>query len=555
MAPDPLRAKIRAPTLSNGLFMISRLRHGNLNRLGGAFNQVSRRPSSATVTIHTEGAPEEHGLLFTYDNTPPGFAGFWIHLFETRARPADRVFVDASQVPLLTFSIRGAAGGESLRLKVADRRWERKGDALPIGRVAHFLPAGRITQSWQQAWIPLDRLPTRINRKELASVVFLAAQTKQGRVYIRDLAFAAARREMPPVVIHSPPSRPLRQAMWLWKTKELVKDTAAIKVLAAFCKREAFTDLFLQLPLTAKQTQGRWRITLNRTGLSRLIRALHRVGVRVEALDDDPHLALEENHDRVLASIAEVIRYNREVPPEARFDGIRYDNEPYLLPGFAGTQKEPLLRQYLKLLHRARATTAKAGLTFGVDIPFWFDALDAAYHPVAALEGRPFSELIIDAVDSISIMDYRTQAYGPDGIIAHAQDELRYAAKQGKQLFVGLESVVLPDETLQQFGRAEAQGARLVIRPAGKSKVRVSWYSQDLWRRCREEVIRTPGITTLHQKGETFVPSSKLTFADRSPREMQKVMEQTRKELLWLPSFGGFAIHSYESYRPWLEGK
>jgi len=57
----------------------------------------------------------------------------------------------------------------------------------------------------------------------------------------------------------------------------------------------------------------------------------------------------------------------------------------------------------------------------------------------------------------------------------------------------------------------------------------------------------------LSQTDATSVPSTKLTFAKKGLEDLEKVMQQTKLELQKFSSFYGFAIHSYESYRPWLE--
>ena len=49
----------------------------------------------------------------------------------------------------------------------------------------------------------------------------------------------------------------------------------------------------------------------------------------------------------------------------------------------------------------------------------------------------------------------------------------------------------------------------------------------------------------------TEVPADKLTFADRDPSYLDPAMRHTVFELDELNSFRGFAIHFYESYRPW----
>jgi hypothetical protein len=110
--------------------------------------------------------------------------------------------------------------------------------------------------------------------------------------------------------------------------------------LAAFCKAQGMTDIFVQLPYAAAREQGSWRIRWDPHALRPLLRALHGAGVRVDALDGHPRYVLTENHDMLVATIRAVGAYHRSAPPAERFSGIRYDNEPYLLRVLAGIHQE-----------------------------------------------------------------------------------------------------------------------------------------------------------------------------------------------------------------------
>jgi hypothetical protein len=163
------------------------------------------------------------------------------------------------------------------------------------------------------------------------------------------------------------------------------------------------------------------------------------------------------------------------------------------------------------------------------------------------------SELIIDIVDNVGIMDYRTQAYGADGVIAQGTPELEYAAKQGKEVFLGLETVELPDETLLAFSPASQSGSRILIERIEGQKVRLHWIPDGQWERVQKDHLFSSLLVVLGQTQTTFVPSGKLTFADKDLQDLEEVMRQTESALRRFPSFSGFTIHSYESYRPWLE--
>jgi hypothetical protein len=132
----------------------------------------------------------------------------------------------------------------------------------------------------------------------------------------------------------------------------------------------------------------------------------------------------------------------------------------------------------------------------------------------------------------------------------------------GKQVFLGLETVDLPDETDFAFSSQGSGGSRVVVERIDDERARISWITEDAWEQLGGQLGgqlndpdgTTVGTVTLRESRATPVPSNKLSFAGYGRNELEVVIEQTRLELQHFPSFYGFAIHSYESYRPWLEG-
>ncbi len=525
----PVRAQ--KPDMKDGVYLISRFNYGNRNALGGYFSAFAKAPCEADLVLGNT-PDNKRGLKFRFDKRADGFAGFWVHLFDFKA--PERVFLDARDVPFLTFRIRGKKGGESLRLQVADKRWNEKGDSVQVADVAEFLSKRRVTKRWQRAVVPLDRLPPGIDRGELAAVVFVVSKQSRGNVYIKDMALTSAAHTPLP---NAPPAkvlkRPLRTALWVWETEPIAESDNRIDAFVAFCQKQHITDVFLQIPRSGPST------------LRDIVERLNDANIRVDALDGDPHYALEAHHPKVLDGIRRVVDYNAAVPKRARFSGVRYDNEPYLIKGFGGVKRAPVLRQYLSLLDKIKAVTAPANLAFGVDIPFWFDSKNRFNEPTSEIDGKILSEWIIDKVDNLAIMDYRTFAYGPDGVVAHGLDELEYASAKGKDVFIGLETVYLPDETVLAFSK-DGAGGHIVLTDFDGASVRVVWQPEG-------PTEESPGdIKTLGEIYRAVAPASKITFDTFPPERLHQVMRETARELLPYKRFAGFAIHSYESYRPWL---
>lgn len=537
---QPARPRSRIPSIQGEVFLLDDFHRGNTNRLGGYFSSIIRAPSESHVTID-KAADGRRSLCFTFSQKSPGFAGFWIHLFDFKLPPVERIFLDASPFQYLTFTIRGEEGSERLVLQVADHSWERKEDSLRIGPVGQFLPSGKIQESWQRAWVPLERLPERIKKEELASLVFLAQQGR-GRVHIGDVAFTTGKD----VPIPGPAEKKVRppsphRGMWLWNTKDLLGNDEEQIRFADFCTQNGITEIFMQLPYEIETENGKKTILWDETKVASLLSRLHGAAVKVHALDGDPRFALREWHAHVLDTIRSVIRFNKSVQPRERFDGVRYDNEPYILPNFAGVQKESIIAQYLELLRLSKELTGPAGLEFGVDIPFWFDQKNEFFEPITEFRDRPLTGWILDIVDNIGIMDYRTEAYGADGVIAHALGELRYASKKGKKVFIGLETAVLPDETILEFGQGRGPSGIHLTKREG-TKILLEWFPEGM-------TAEMQSGSFLSQQKKIFVPAGKLTFADRSIEELTGIMTKAESEFREYPGFYGFAVHYYRSFQ------
>lgn len=544
---------------------------GNRNRLGGFFNAFQSSPSwsDATLAASPDG---RRSLKLSFRRAAEGFCGMWMHLFDYTRPPDRREYLDATPFDVLSFWVRGETGDEELLLKIADVEWELKEDALAIGRLGDFVPAGRIEAEWQRAVIPLHRLPARVVRSALASIVLEGAVEGGGTVYIRQLAFSVTPNELPP--LGDPDARPYSatpapRATWVWNTTPLLADSAAGARLTEFLEAQGFDRVFLQLPglpgETGRLGGGRW----DEGGLRQLVRALRKAGLRVYALDGFRSYALAKHHGAVLDVVDRVVRYNRTAPPDARFHGLHHDIEPYLLAGFHGTRRDQILLDYLSLVAESATRVREAGLAYGLDIPFWYDAPDEeTYEPVrVAFRGarKLASEHLIDLADEVTIMDYRTTAYGADGTIRHARNELEYAERVGKTLWVGLETGPLPDEELLYVRGPPERGPRTdpgeyVIAGALGDSTRLTLEHL-------QEGDSGAGVVDPEREGASSgdgrlwwkvsrrvpVPADKITFARLGSDALRRVMEETAFQLADSPAFGGFAIHYDESLRRLLE--
>lgn len=126
-----------------------------------------------------------------------------------------------------------------------------------------------------------------------------------------------------------------------------------------------------------------------------------------------------------------------------------FDVESYLLPGFMGARQSMLLDEYFNLVGDTGELIKDSGLRLTVDIPFWYDVPDEVTGELGYGDKvPPVLHRILDLVDEIVVMDYRTIVLGSDGIVHQARGELDLATQKGKNVLIGLESGSLPREEI-----------------------------------------------------------------------------------------------------------
>ena len=572
--PPPRLVRSVAPEFAGSNLLVADFAHSNRTPLGGYYNTFVQPPSLAAASVGP--APDgRRSLQLMCRRRDSGFCGLWIQLYDFDAPPEARSYLDARSFTTLSFWIRGRRGGERLLLKVADADWELREDAVPLAEVTQFLATGQVDTAWQQAVVPLDRFPSNLRRQTLALLVFEALQPGTTAVDLGPVAFSRAPTGLPPLPEPqgTQPARPPNKATWIWNTAELLEDAEQQAALLAFLQRERFDHVFLQLPGVPGRRGAPGEVAIDAASLRPLVAALNHLDIRVYALDGDPHYALPRFHAGVLGTVENVIRYNRQVREEERFFGVRYDIEPYILPGFNGPRRELLLEGLLQLTAASVARAHAAGLKYGADIPFWYDApAEYTYEHVTAEFGgvrKPASEHIIDLVDNVSIMDYRTVAYGADGTVRHASGELEYAQRRGKRVFVGLETAELPDEVLLDFrgdprrGLAQAAPAgEFVVLAAAADSVYVLHVAEraeldssalaELEQHLAERGLEASEVWWWPISRRVNVPADKVTFARHDARQLETVLEQTATAFQRYTSFAGFALHFAQSYRDLL---
>ena len=552
---------------STGVLDISNFELAGKNTLGGSLSVFEQSPSSARVDWIDE-YQKGSFIRLDYGKREMGFCGFWIQLFESTWGDEPPQFLDASRYKFLTMFVRRNKGGGNVLLKVADNRWHKKQDAAAVGLLAEFVTDEVFDQGWQRVVVQLDRFPKSVSLQHLASLSFVVASGGEGQIDFKniELCNSLSKEEIMPTESRAHLQRgPTRKATWVWNTDALLKNRTHQDELVSLLRREGFTDAFLQIPLRKKPID---EIPFETKDLKALISKIHRIDVRVHALDGYAQYAKPEYHASVKRVVEGIIRYNRNVPPRERFDGIHYDIEPYLLPGFGGMMRSKILADFL-ILVKDLALVARAGnIPFGLDIPSWYDVPDEFTGQIEVIEfdGKRASALshILSIVDNIGVMSYRTKAKGLDGILMQVKGELENASLQNKEVFVGFETENLPDERIFTFRGTPAsdirkdtstahavfliqEGDSVEIALVPGSAILEFARSKIVGRSAAQSYLSWPVASS------SFSPSGRLSFWGMKDRSLPSTMEEVMKIARQFDSFAGIAIHHSESYRKLLE--
>ncbi|MDP2957045.1 MAG: hypothetical protein Q8N53_11545 [Longimicrobiales bacterium] len=361
---------------------------------------------------------------------------------------------------------------------------------------------------------------------------------------------------------------PRPEALWVWNTRELLRDDGARRDFLAFVQGHGFRRVFLQLPPAEGERAAAGFVPFDGGALGPLVAALEGLGVGTWALDGDPAYALAANHAGVLATVDRVAAHNAAAPPEQRVQGVRYDVEPYLTPGFQGPRRAEILDGYVALVAAVGARARAAGLSAGVDIPFWLDAPDEdSGRPLdAVLDGvrRPVLEHVLAHVDEVAVMDYRTTASGPDGSVAHAVAELEAAGRAGAGVLVAVETEALVDEDLFTFagegweGPPPEPGRWVVLEPAGADRARVWLVEGSGARGALLSAVAEAGLAPASLRHwpagrAARVAADKQSFHRLGGPRLLAESGRLVAALASYPAFRGLAYHHYGSLKELLE--
>jgi len=184
-------------------------------------------------------------------------------------------------------------------------------------------------------------------------------------------------------------------------------------LVADFC-RDSYIDL-LFIPYSKTYSVEQWKTLISACSVN---------GVEVHALHGDAKWGLAAYQADGFKKIDDVMYYNREVDPGAKFTGIHLDVEPHSLDEWDSPETLPqLLKEWVENMKAFAARSRSYGMAFGADFAAWLDTNAAVIAATPPEWGKPLFEIMIDIVDTFGCMSYSDKA---QGMIDLAAGEVAY---------------------------------------------------------------------------------------------------------------------------------
>jgi hypothetical protein len=242
------------------------------------------------------------------------------------------------------------------------------------------------------------------------------------------------------------------RSLWVWNRGNVVKNIVTAKEdrddFFAFVK----TPHGIGTPFTAFYLDAKRVLGEEKDKLADFIKEAHKNKIKVYYLDGDPTWAVAYQME-ALSRVNAVVDYNK-AKDAAKFDGIIFDIEPYLLittelgeeeKSLTGlepyllpqwkTQRLEVEKKYLALIEQIinELKQSDSDLEFGVAMPLLFT--DKAKN-----EQKSLSDRVLDLVDFAVLMDYRDVSIR---VIRDGKPAVDYATRAGKKLIIAVETLDL----------------------------------------------------------------------------------------------------------------
>lgn len=152
----------------------------------------------------------------------------------------------------------------------------------------------------------------------------------------------------------------LIHGLWVWKGPSILDDAHGAEALRDFCRAEGINEVYVSVSERGQM--------MTEASMSRMIEALHRANVRVEALFSSDNADEGGKHlEKLLDRIRIIVQFNGSHPRE-RFDGVHLDIEPQQRPENKGAGNLRFLPGLVEAYRSVRGIAEPAGLTVNADI-------------------------------------------------------------------------------------------------------------------------------------------------------------------------------------------
>jgi hypothetical protein len=364
-----------------------------------------------------------------------------------------------------------------------------------LGHLSDSPAADRITHG---ATFPLpstgDRAPQNFERSTFA--LTLMCPDTGGSLSLSSLQLGISETDQ------SPP-----RSIWIWRPAEwLERSELLLEELEAL----STPVVYVSVPMERDQVA-------HPDALARFVGAASERGIRVWAVEGDPHAVLPQGQVTFVQRALALMRYNAGQPPGRRLSGVQYDIEPYLLADYA-LHTDAWLQAYVQTI---AALDDVLQIPLEIAVPFWWSSVE--------LDNRPLLRALAPHVQSLNVMNYRTD---PEQLQQFAEPFLAWGVVHDVDVRIALEAGPIRDEQRWHY-RADDEGTLWHLQLADEHLLLLLDAPAALEAGTGYRFVR-----------QSQFPGNRLTFKDDRPR-MDRLMVEL--ESLWSawPSFAGLALHEY----------
>lgn len=243
---------------------------------------------------------------------------------------------------------------------------------------------------------------------------------------------------------------------WMWDSKLIERDP---EKLINFASDNHVTSVYLQIDADIAPTI-----------YEDFIRSAKEKHINVEALAGRPDWAYKSKQDQIKTFIAWVKNYNASVGTEARYDGLHFDIEPYLLAEWK-TDNKAVLESWMDNLRLIEKETKDSDMKITLDVPYWLNTVK-----VPGTE-YSFSAWLLEKFDCLVIMDYRNFALGKNGIVENANAMMREASTLNKEVIVAVETAKNVESDRTSFYSKRIEAMEKELQAAHQKLTRFSSYA------------------------------------------------------------------------------